>query len=152
MVLILIFSICPYALSRSEDSSFGIPSCLSSSAFAISLASSALDGAADIFQMQHEESACVLRSMPRNPLHPYFSINHRIFFGSERNSRLPQKDSKYSFLPKVAVFKGFRGHPMFALMPCFKWTLTLLLVLIIRIILSTYKFFPSSYAFFIIST
>ena len=28
----------------------------------------------------------------------------------------------------------------------------LLLVLIIRIILSTYKFFPSSYAFFIIST
>ena len=90
--------------------------------------------------------------MPRNPLHPYFSINHRIFFGSERNSRLPQKDSKYSFLPKVAVFKGFRGHPMFALMPCFKWTLTLLLVLIIRIILSTYKFFPSSYAFFIIST
>ena len=49
--------------------------------FAISLASSALDGAADISQMQHEESACVLRSMPRNPLHPYFSINHRIFFG-----------------------------------------------------------------------
>ena len=48
MVLILIFSICPYALSRSEDSSFGIPSSLSSSAFAISLASSALDGAADI--------------------------------------------------------------------------------------------------------
>ena len=48
MVLILIFSICPYALSRSEDSSFGISSCLSSSAFAISLASSALDGAADI--------------------------------------------------------------------------------------------------------
>ena len=45
---------------------------LSSSAFAISLASSALDGAADISQMQHEESACVLRSMPRNPLHPYF--------------------------------------------------------------------------------
>ena len=43
-----IFSICPYALSRSEDSSFGIPSCLSSSAFAISLASSVLDGAADI--------------------------------------------------------------------------------------------------------
>ena len=81
MVLILIFSICPYALSRSEDSSFGIPSCLSSSAFAISLASSALDGAADISQMQHEESACILRSMPRNPLHPYFSINHRIFFG-----------------------------------------------------------------------
>ena len=48
MVLILIFPICPYALSRSEDSSFGIPSCLSSSDFAISLASSALDGAADI--------------------------------------------------------------------------------------------------------
>ena len=41
---------------------------------------------------------------------------------------------------------------IFALMPCFKRTLTLLLVLIIRIILSTYKFFPSSYAFFIIST
>ena len=47
----LLFSICPYALSRSEDSSFGIPSCRSSSAFAISLASSALDGAADISQM-----------------------------------------------------------------------------------------------------
>ena len=41
---------------------------------------------------------------------------------------------------------------IFALMSCFKRTLTLLLVLIIRIILSTYKFFPSSYAFFIIST
>lgn len=95
--------ICPYALSRSEDSSFGIPSCLSSSAFAISLASSALDGAADISQMQHEESACVLRSMPRNPLHPYFSINHRIFFGSERNSRLPKKDSKYPFLLNVVL-------------------------------------------------
>ena len=102
-LLILIFSICPYALSRSVDSSFGIPSCLSSSAFAISLASSALDGAADIFQMQHEESACVLRSMPRNPLHPYFSINHRIFFGSERNSRLPQKDSKYPFLLNLVL-------------------------------------------------
>ena len=103
MVLILIFSVCSYTLSRSEDSSFGIPSCLSSSAFAISLASSALDGAADISQMQHEESACVLRSMPRNPLHPYFSINHRIFFGSERNSRLSQKDSKYPFLLNLVL-------------------------------------------------
>ena len=56
-------------------------------------------------------------------------------------------------LPGNALFcKGSRGHSMFALMPCFKRTLTLLLVLIIRIILSTYKFFPSSYAFFIIST
>ena len=99
----LLFSICPYVLSRSEDSSFGIPSCLSSSAFAISLASSALDGAADISQMQHEESACVLRSMPRNPLQPYFSINHRIFFSSERNSRLSQKDSKYPFLLNVVL-------------------------------------------------
>ena len=99
----ILFSICPYALSRSEDSSFGIPSCLSSSAFAISLAFSALDGAAYISQMKHEELACVLRSMSRNPLHPYFSINHRIFFGSERNSRLPKKDSKYPFLLNLVL-------------------------------------------------
>ena len=92
MVLILIFSICPYALSRSEDSSFAF------------------------------------------------------------SAKLGLAIKSHSFLPKVAVFKGFRGHPMFALMPCFKRTLTLLLVLIIRIILSIYKFFPSSYAFFIIST
>ena len=32
-----------------------------------------------------------------------FSINHRIFFGSERNSRLPQKDSKYPFLLNLVL-------------------------------------------------
>ena len=87
-------------------------------AFAIIPASLVLDGYADTFQRLHEESACVLRSMLENLPHPYYSINHKIFSGSEQNIQLPQKDSKYSFLPKVAVFKGFRGHPMFALMPC----------------------------------
>ena len=58
---------------------------------------------ADISQMQHEESACVLRIMPRNQHHPYFSINHRIFFSSERNSQLSQKDSKYPFLLNLVL-------------------------------------------------
>ena len=86
-----------------------------------------------------------LRSLPVWGL---FFWNLKISF----SAKLGLAIKSHSFLPKVAVFKGFRGHPMFALMPCFKRTLTLLLVLIIRIILSTYKFFPSSYAFFIIST
>lgn len=55
-------------------------------------------------------------------------------------------------LPLASPPQFWMVQQIFALMPCFKRTLTLLLVLIIRIILSTYKFFPSSYAFFIIST
>lgn len=54
-------------------------------------------GYADTFQRLHEESACVLRSMPETLLHPYHSINHKIFSCLKRNIQLPQKDSKYPF-------------------------------------------------------
>ena len=72
-------------------------------AFAIIPASLVLDGYADTFQRIHGESACVLRSMPENLLHPYYSINHKIFSGSKQNVQLPQKDSKYPFLLNLVL-------------------------------------------------
>ena len=72
-------------------------------AFAIIPASLVLDGYADTFQRLHEESACVLRTMPENLPHPYYSINRKIFSGSEQNIQLPQKDSKYPFLLNLVL-------------------------------------------------
>ena len=85
MIFILIFSIRSYAFSLSEDSAFGARLVCPLPAFAIIPASLVLDGYADTFQRLHEESACVLRSMPETLLHPYYSINHKIFSGSEQN-------------------------------------------------------------------
>ena len=72
-------------------------------AFAIIPASLVLDGYTDTFQRLHEESACVLRNMPENLPHPYYSINHKIFSGSEQNIQLPQKNSKYPFLLNLVL-------------------------------------------------
>ena len=77
VIFILIFSICSYTLSRSEDLEYLLVCPLP--AFAIIPASLVLDGYANTFQGLHEESPCVLRSMQKNLLHPYCSINHKIF-------------------------------------------------------------------------
>ena len=73
------------------------------SADAIIPASLVLDGYADTFQRLHEESACVLRNMPENLPHPYYSINRKIFSGSKRNIQLPQKDLKHPFLLNLVL-------------------------------------------------
>ena len=68
-------------------------------AFTIIPASLVLDGYADTFQRLHEESACVLRSMPENLLHPYYSINHKIFSGSKQNIQMRGLKNQIILLP-----------------------------------------------------
>ena len=55
------------------------------------------------FLAYYRERKLILRVAFENLLHPYYSINHKIFSGSKQNIQLPQKDLKYPFLLNLVL-------------------------------------------------